>query len=79
MVQVGPIPYGEVFGERFGYATIGEFVTYMDGYTLSPGVDSDHSTFEAPLYVFDSEVLQEHFSDEYNITGNNKYLVRMVQ
>lgn len=70
-VQVGPIPYGKVFGEKFGYATIGEFVAYMDGYTLSPWSGTNHSTFQAPLYVFDSEVLQENFLDQYNITGSS--------
>ena len=60
-----------MFGEDFGYATIEEYVSYMDQYRLSPLINSDPGTFKIPLYVFDSEVLQEHFSDHYNITGNS--------
>ena len=72
MIQAGPIPYGEVFGEYFGFATIEEFISYMDQYTLNPGIGSDNRTFKVPLYVFDSEVLQHHFLGQYNFTGTCK-------
>ena len=68
LMQVGPIPYGEVFGENFGYATIEEFVSYMDQYRLSSSWK--HTSFKAPLYVFDSYVLQEHFVGHYDLKGS---------
>ena len=70
-MQVGPIPYGEIFGETFGYATIEEFVSYMDWYRLSPSTHPNHTSFKAPLYVFDSEMLKEHFLGHYDLQGNN--------
>ena len=51
LVQVGPIPYGEVFGENFGYATIEEFISYMDQYALGPLFDSDSTSFKAVSYT----------------------------
>ena len=70
-MQVGPIPYGEIFGEIFGYATIEEFVSYMDRYRLSSSTEPNHTSFKAPLYVFDSEMLKEHFIGHYDLQGNN--------
>ena len=70
LMQVGPIPYGEIFGETFGYATIEEFVSYMDRYSLSSWTEPNHTSFKAPLYVFDSEVLEEHFIGHYDLKGN---------
>ncbi|XP_065843159.1 jmjC domain-containing protein 8-like isoform X2 [Oscarella lobularis] len=52
---VGYIPYGEVFGEFNGYATVGEYVDYMD--RIAEGNESDN----VPLYVFDSGVLESRF------------------
>ena len=44
----------------------------MDQYALSPAVNgwSGNGTFQAPLYVFDSEVLKEHFVGQYSLNGN---------
>lgn len=70
LMQVGPIPYGEIFGEKFGYATIEEFVSYMDEYRLSSWTEHNHTSFKTPLYVFDSEVLTEHFVGHYDLKGN---------
>jgi len=28
--QAGSIPYGEIFGEHFGFVTIEEYLLYMD-------------------------------------------------
>ena len=70
LMQVGPIPYGEIFGEKFGYATIKEFVSYMDEYRLSSWIERNHTSFKAPLYVFDSEMLKEHFIGHYDLKGN---------
>ena len=55
LIQVGYIPYGEVFGEFNGYATVGEYVDYMD--RIAEGNESDN----VPLYVFDSGVLESRF------------------
>ena len=35
-IQVGSIPYAEAYGERYGYASIQEFLSYMDRYILDP-------------------------------------------
>ena len=61
-----------MFGETFGYATVQEFVSYMDQYALSPAIESwsGNGTFQAPLYVFDSEMLEEHFVGQYSLNGN---------
>ena len=68
--QVGAIPYGEVFGELFVYATIQEFLSYMDGFAVDATVDvADTATFKAPLYVFDAELLQSHFKGLYSLDG----------
>ena len=68
--QVGPIPYGEVFGERFGFATVKEFLAYMDGYAVDAAVNiADSANFKAPLYVFDSELMQNHFRGHYDNKG----------
>ena len=83
-IQVGSIPYGEVFGERYGYASIREFLSYMDRYILDPvpevqwrweaeakeeGEDSEKGdgVFSPPLYVFDSQVLEQNFSRFYSM------------
>ena len=68
---MGPIPYGEVFGELFGFATVKEFLAYMDGYSLDASVKAaaDSASFKAPLYVFDGELIQNHFIGKYNIKG----------
>lgn len=70
-MQAGLIPYGEVFGETFGYATVKEFVSYMDQYRLRSWTEANHTSFKAPMYVFDSEVLKEHFTGHYDLNGNN--------
>ena len=78
--QVGSIPYGEVFGERFGYASIQEFLSYMDRYTRDPAPEvrrrgrtgksaEGEGVFSPPLYVFDSHVLDQNFSRFYSMPG----------
>lgn len=70
-LQVGHIPYGEVFGERFGFATVKEFLAYMDNYALEPSIGgaAESASFKAPLYVFDGEVMQSHFKGYYDMGG----------
>lgn len=59
-----------MFGELFGYATISEFIRYMDGYAVDAAVDiADLAEFKAPLYVFDGELLQSHFKGLYSLEG----------
>ena len=62
---MGYIPYGEVFGEFNGYATVGEYVDYMD--RIAEGNESDN----VPLYVFDSGVLESRFvrKNQYSLPG----------
>ena len=81
--QVGSIPYGEVFGERFGYASIQEFLSYMDHYAQDPAPEvggrgrtgnsregeEGEGVFSPPLYVFDSHVLEQNFSRFYSMPG----------
>lgn len=63
---MGHIPYAEVFGEFNGYATIDEFVAYMDKLAVDQ-VSSAVTT--PPLYVFDSEILQDKFHGQYQLPG----------
>ena len=75
--QVGSIPYGEVFGELHGVASIAEFLAYMDHYSRDTSLsylhggmgEGDFSEFKAPLYVFDSEVLKRNFAGFYSLPG----------
>lgn len=70
-VLAGPIPYGEIFGERFGLATIAEFLQYMEGYSkYASHFTESVSYFEAPLYVFDGEIIDEEFKDLFVLPGN---------
>ena len=64
---MGLIPYGEVFGELNGYATISEFLIYMDELGENQTLSSNMRT--APLYVFDNEILQEKFIGDYQLPG----------
>ena len=67
---MGSIPYGEVFGELFGYATLREFLVYMDGYAREVSLDvADSAHFKAPLYVFDGKILESHFKGSYSLEG----------
>jgi hypothetical protein len=65
-VLVGYIPYGEVFGEFNGYATITEFITYMDK-LVTEKVQAFNLTEPPPMYVFDSEILREKFHGQYQL------------
>ena len=75
--QVGSIPYGEVFGELHGVASIAEFLSYLDHYSRDTSLsylhggmgEGDFSEFKAPLYVFDSEVLKRNFAGFYSLPG----------
>ena len=58
---LGTVPYGEIFGETFGYATVGEFLQYLERQARNPNYP--------PLYVFDSEVMQTVFIDQYTLPG----------
>ena len=69
-LKVGKIPYGEKFGDLFGYATLLEFVQYMDGYGLHSSLDIDAENFQAPLYIFDDKILENHFKAQYTFDGN---------
>ena len=67
---MGSIPYGEVFGERFGYASVSEFLTYMDGYAQVASLNvADSADFKAPLYVFDGVLLESQFKRMYGFGG----------
>ena len=44
----------------------------MDQYRLSSWMQPDRASFKAPLYVFDSEVLKEHFTGHYDLKGNEQ-------
>ena len=73
---MGPIPYGEVFGERFGFATVKEFLTYMDGYAAHATIDiADSAQFKAPLYVFDGELLRSYFKGQFPMGGENQICI----
>lgn len=56
-----------MFGEKHGYATIQEFIMYMDHYAKHPLIYQDVNNTKYPLYVFDSEVLQHHFVGDYDM------------
>ena len=76
-VLAGPIPYGEIFGEHFGVATIAEFLQYMEGYSrYASHYMESVSYFEAPLYIFDGEVIDEEFGDLFILPG--KQVTRLL-
>jgi hypothetical protein len=54
-VLVSSIPYGDLFGVRAGYATLAEFVAYMDDLRVQ-NFSLSNST---PLYVFDSDFVNK--------------------
>ena len=58
---LGTVPYGEVFGEKFGYATVGEFLQYLEQQARNPDYP--------PLYVFDGEIMQTTFKGQYSLPG----------
>ena len=66
-VLAGSIPYGEIFGEHFGVATIAEFLQYMEDYSKYALHHAE--SFEAPLYIFDGEVIDEEFNDLFVLPG----------
>jgi hypothetical protein len=60
-VLAGSIPYGQIFGERFGVASVREYLTYMDEYSFNPVDFNNGDNLNLPLYVFDGEVMDEEF------------------
>ena len=74
-VLAGPIPYGEVFGEQFGMATINEFLQYMQQYNKEP-IDFSNVSFKAPLYIFDGEIINKSFKNLFILPG--KYISSSV-
>ena len=73
-IQLGTIPYAEVFGETSGYATVQETLGYMESYAqqealrhLSGGSAEGLEKIQLPFYVFDSEVLTKSFPGYYTL------------
>ena len=65
-----------MFGEKHGYTTIEQFLSYMDEYAALPAVGTFDGSlgnqtkeFRTPLYVFDSGVLEKHFQKDYRLPG----------
>ena len=66
----GSIPYGEIFGEPFGVASVGEFLAYMERYSLRYKEEEvEELDDKLPLYVFDSEVMEGEFKSYFKIPG----------
>ena len=66
----GSIPYGEIFGEPFGVASVGEFLAYMERYSLRYKEEVvEELDDKLPLYVFDSEVMEGEFKSYFKIPG----------
>ncbi|XP_065890131.1 uncharacterized protein [Dysidea avara] len=72
----GSIPYGEIFQESFGTVSVAEFLTYMDKFHNELPEDYYSRPIRKmmraalPFYLFDVEVLQRHFSQDYTIPGS---------
>ena len=65
-----------MFGEKHGYSTIEQFLSYMDKYATLPAVGTFDGSLgnqtqeiRAPLYVFDNGVLEKHFQKDYHLPG----------
>lgn len=64
-----------MFGEPFGIVSIEEYLLYMDGFNDELPVDYysvamvDQENIVLPFYVFDKEVLHQHFMMDYAIPG----------
>ena len=65
----GTIPYGEIFGEDFGVASVAEFLYYMEEYALNPVQFDQNSSFLLPLYIFDGQIMNEVFKPFFQLPG----------
>jgi len=67
-VMAGFIPYAKVFGERGGFATIDEFISYMDQvYQQQQQQSILHPDQPVPYYVFDSQVFEANFANYFKL------------
>ena len=76
-VLIGPIPYGEIFGEYYNTVTISQFLDYMENYSYHFNSNSDwfdKGTLQYPLYIFDSNIMLNTFGAWNNLPGK---LVRL--
>jgi hypothetical protein len=66
-VQSSIIPYGGVFGEFQGPATIDEFIRFMDTLNTSATTGAASSHDAAQIYVFDFEFLNQSLPGQYGL------------
>ena len=72
--QLGSIPYAEVFGEKAGFATVTETLSYLESYAQQEALQylrennvESWSTIQLPYYVFDSSILTDVFKGYYKL------------